>query len=89
MKNLPTQLWETGKENLTRKSINKKPPKLNKKIWEKNQRYVWWEKKLGRNKVLFSFQRNWIVNGQTTKCRPLNATRNKKTDLRLLIGFWL
>ena len=55
VKNLPTQLWETEKKNKTSESIVEKPPKLNEEMWKKNQRYVWWEERLGWDKVLFSF----------------------------------
>ena len=40
VKNLPTQMMETREENRTRKSIDKKPPRLNKKMWKENQKII-------------------------------------------------
>ena len=40
VKNLPTQLWETGEENWKWESINEKPLELNVKMWEKNQKII-------------------------------------------------
>ena len=40
IKNLPTQLWQTEEENYTKKSINEKLPKLDKEMWEENQRCI-------------------------------------------------
>ena len=40
VKNLSTQLWETEKENRTRESIDKKPPKLNEEIWKENRKII-------------------------------------------------
>ena len=31
---------ETGEENRTKESINKKPPELNEKMWEENQKII-------------------------------------------------
>ena len=41
MKNHLTQLWKTEEENRTKKSIDKKSPKLDKEMWEENRRYMW------------------------------------------------
>ena len=40
VKNLLNQLRETGEENRTGKSIDKKPPELDIKIWEENQKII-------------------------------------------------
>ena len=40
VKNLPTQWRKTEEKNRTRKSINKKSPKFDERMWEENQRYV-------------------------------------------------
>ena len=40
VKNLSTQLWETEKENRIRKSIDKKSPELNKKMWKENRKII-------------------------------------------------
>ena len=40
VKNLPTQLWETKKENQRRESIDEKPLELNEEMWEENQKIV-------------------------------------------------
>ena len=40
VKNLSTQLWETEEENRTRKSIDEKPPKLDKEMWEENWKII-------------------------------------------------
>ena len=40
VKNLPTQLQETGEENRTQKSIDEKPPELDLEKWEENQKII-------------------------------------------------
>ena len=40
VKNLPTQLWETEKENRRRESIDEKLPELDEEMWEENQKIV-------------------------------------------------
>ena len=40
VKNLPTQLWETGEENRTRESIDEKPLELKEQMWEENRKII-------------------------------------------------